>query len=233
MKKIQIGMLTLLGLMVLSACGSSDADKKSSNTEPSLTEETKQSSSEEVKTEALQENAPKITQDELKNLWINAIAGNTYDDNYIGNITYNITPEMNEDTFSMVKEFTKAVYNSDYDNAVLEEQTAIDELKQHLQGDGADIYFETLESLRNTQKEWVKELRSVETKEQALALKEKIDNNTQQYSSDSMQLGMAMRLIVQENDFGLSTEEQTVFLTDIIRMATEKYGDPTDAESME
>lgn len=218
-KYLMVGLAVSLSL--LTAC-SPLMNEKTSNT--------KSESSVSQRSEKTVQSLAKINKQKIHDVLVDYQSVHVFEDNMIGNITYNFSDTMSDDDISVIHELLDTYYLPIKKGIVGIQEIAKQELN-HLGFDQAALsnFLEADEKLVVKQNEWSTKMVEF-TRENAGDLKREIAESQFSYQIDSQMSGQRLLKLLEST--GMSENEATELLSSIILEAMEIYGDPQDVEKI-
>ncbi|MHC5268800.1 hypothetical protein ACYSNO_06450 [Enterococcus sp. LJL98] len=229
MKKI-----CLVGLLFVSL-GFTACKKNEVPTALKQNEQTQSSFEREEKTKpsSIHEEASleQIDSDALIAMFTDYLSLFTFQDNMIGNISYNFTEDMIEQEFTSLKGLIEDYFIPERKKLLTLYETSSLELERLEWDENAlQDLMTNLDAVVQQQNGWAEQIHQA-TEKNAIAIRKSIDNETEAYIMDSMTIGMNLSNLLLTSGFS-ETETSTIAQTALYE-ATKRYGDPTDLEAFD
>ncbi|WP_157457003.1 hypothetical protein [Carnobacterium maltaromaticum] len=218
-KNVLCGLL--VGLSFLVGCSSLTTEKESSkNSESSIVQETEKNG----------ETPTKLNKQKIQEVLVAYQSLHVFEDNMIGNITYNFTDAMSDEDFTVIHEVIDVYYLSLKKGIVERHEAAKLELDRlGFEKEALEDFLQTEEKIAGQQTEWSTKMVGF-TKENAMELKKEIADNQLAYQLDSQESGYKLLNLLKSA--GMSEDEAREMMKTIILEAMKLYGDQQDVEQI-
>lgn len=218
MKKIGLGIIggiMLVGLVGCKPVNKTDDVKKEATTATKVMEkETTESDSSDGEKQVA-----------IMSTWNDYLLDTIYQDNYIGNLSYNITDDMPDDKVKQLQIITKKLLEEDF--KAIDKRSKEAEAKMKTLGldeKGLASYLEKGKKQKETLANWRKELVSL-TPENKTQVKEAIAKGQEDYLKLSVEMGQEMVKVLGDSDY--SQQEAQAMAMGILQHVTQEAGDPS------
>lgn len=176
------------------------------------------------------ETSTKLNKQKIQEVMVAYQSLSAFEDNMIGNITYNFTDAMSDEDFTVIHEVIDVYYLSLKKGIVERHEAAKLELDRlGFEKEALEDFLKTEEKIAEQQTEWSTKMVGF-TKENAMELKQEIADNQLAYQLDSQESGYKLLNLLKSA--GMSEDEAKEMMKTIILEAMELYGDPQDIEQI-
>lgn len=205
-------MLALMLILILGGCG---INKQTLNFNKPIRHEKKMSASKQKKM--------------LETLYsMNVYVA--YYDNYIGNIGYNVTDNMNSDTLAAIQDATSNVLVKPRDTALKEKDDGIKALNSYpLSKTDVNRFISDYKKIQNYQLGWISALEGLNETNADEVMKTLAANQTG-YRDVSGQLAKDMETLLMDSGMTKANADRTLKSMD--KKLVKEVGDPTDSEKL-